>query len=122
MYFCPNCTIFFSATTALSQASIHPRNYCNAKQSPTLKKKHILSILLFLQFAQFISPNCTMYLWLLYLAEAGGGDRGAFTPTNGHYWDPIATHHTTGPKCVYFQLLHLYLYIKVLTYLFTRIE
>ena len=31
-------------------------------------------------------------------------ETAAFTPTNGHYWDPIATHHTTGPKCVYFQV------------------
>ena len=58
-----------------------------------------MSLLIF-----YLSGFC---IWRRLLESA------AFTPTNGHYWDPIATHHTTGPKCVYFQLLHLYQKVKV---------
>ena len=48
-----------------------------------------MSLLIF-----YLSGFC---IWRRLLESA------AFTPTNGHYWDPIATHHTTRPKCVYFQ-------------------
>ena len=51
----------------------------------------------------------------IYLAFVFGGgwleeETGAFTPTNGHYWDPIATHHTTlVPSVSIFYFLLLYL-------------
>ena len=54
----------------------------------------------------------------IYLAFVFGGgwleeETGAFTPTNGHYWDPIATHHTTQVPSVsifYFLLLYFLTY------------